>query len=430
MTGNEIQRNRGSWGGGIHVFYAYHAVLSHNQIEGNSASHDGGGIFLWDAHMATIEGNEIAGNTAQGDGGGIHQFQSDDAMLVANRIISNVADCGGGMSILGDWHEQRAALNRMTIVDNTAQTNGGGLYARTCAHTTVDNAVISDNWAGAAGSGVYVSGCSPRFRHTSLARNSGGEGSGVHVTNEPDQHSHMTLTNTVLVSHTVGITVAAGNTATLQATLWGSEIWANRVDWDGAGTIITGAPDDNHWGDPAFVDPDAGDYHIGPGSAVDAGIETGVSRDIDAQIRPHYDRCDLGADEWWPLLTTKAAAPYIVEPGSVVTFTLALTNATSGAIDVHITDTMPVQVSYLGPLVCSSGNGGYASGVVTWTGVVYTDTPASITWTVRITPGVPYSTTIANSAVVSDAFGIFPTEPSLILVPPRYAYLPVVRQSR
>jgi len=41
------------------------------------------------------------------------------------------------------------------------------------------------------------------------------------------------MTNTILFSHTVGITVAAGNTVTLNATLW----QANGVDRSGASPI-------------------------------------------------------------------------------------------------------------------------------------------------------------------------------------------------
>jgi hypothetical protein len=93
---------------------------------------------------------------------------------------------------------------------------------------------------------------------------------------------------------------------------------------------------------------------------------------------------------------------------------------------VRLTDTLPTQVDYLGPLSYNNGHGGYASGILTWTGTVYTATPTLITWTIQVTSDVPYSTTITNSAFVSDAFGMFQTDPALILVPRRSVYLPLI----
>jgi hypothetical protein len=111
----------------------------------------------------------------------------------------------------------------------------------------------------------------------------------------------LAFTNTIIAGHeTVGITVTAGSTATLEATLWGTGASANGIDWAGSGSIITGTPSLNYWGDPAFVDPSGGDYHIGPGSAaLDAGVDVSVRTDIDPQPRP-YLTPDLGADEYWP----------------------------------------------------------------------------------------------------------------------------------
>jgi hypothetical protein len=131
--------------------------------------------------------------------------------------------------------------------------------------------------------------------HTTVARNNGGDGSGVYITGT---NSHVALTNTILVSHTVGITVAAGNTATLEATLWGANTWANGTDWSGEGAIVTGTR--NYWGAPAFVDPNAEDYHIKASSAaVDKGVDAGVDVDIDGEPRPSFAGYDLGADERW-----------------------------------------------------------------------------------------------------------------------------------
>jgi hypothetical protein len=36
--------------------------------------------------------------------------------------------------------------------------------------------------------------------------------------------------NTILAGHTVGIYVGSGSTVSLEATLWGSGVWANDTD--------------------------------------------------------------------------------------------------------------------------------------------------------------------------------------------------------
>jgi len=100
------------------------------------------------------------------------------------------------------------------------------------------------------------------------------------------------LTNTILANHTVGIYVANGNTATLESTLWNG----NTTDWSGEGTINR---NDDYAGSPAFVDPDVGDYHIGPGSAaIDRGVDAGIIVDIDGESRPVDTGYDIGADEF------------------------------------------------------------------------------------------------------------------------------------
>jgi hypothetical protein len=130
--------------------------------------------------------------------------------------------------------------------------------------------------------------------HTTIADNRGGDGSGVYVTEELGYApSTAMLTNTILVSHAVGIRVTLGNTATLENTLW----HGNGKDTDGAGRICTGTLSVD--GDPAFVDPGIGDYHIGPSSAgIDRAVDTGVTVDIDGELRPDGCFADIGADEY------------------------------------------------------------------------------------------------------------------------------------
>jgi hypothetical protein len=97
------------------------------------------------------------------------------------------------------------------------------------------------------------------------------------------------MTNTIIISHIVGIAVTAGDTATLNATLW----HGNTTNWDGAGTI-NHSNDRN--GDPAF---DTDGYHLTSNSAaIDAGVDAGVTTDIDGDARPRGCFSDIGADEF------------------------------------------------------------------------------------------------------------------------------------
>ena len=66
------------------------------------------------------------------------------------------------------------------------------------------------------------------------------------------------------------------------------------------GTIITGTV--NIWDPPAFKDADSGDYHITAASAaLDAGMDAGITTDIDGHPRPMRSGYDMGADELPPV---------------------------------------------------------------------------------------------------------------------------------
>jgi uncharacterized repeat protein (TIGR01451 family) len=196
--------------------------------------------------------------------------------------------------------------------------------------------------------------------------------------------------NTILVSHTVGITVTSGSTARLEATLWG-----NDADWGGAGTIITG--NINVWGDPAFVNPQSGDYHIGPTSAaVDRGIPTDISSDIDGEFRPMGFGSDLGVDERpsaYLLLHKVAWPPFVVGVGQTLTYRVAITNAgINTATHVILTDTLPMQQK---PLTITVTQGNCVPGTAWGSDVICTlDSLASgrridITLTTQVTPAWP-----------------------------------------
>ena len=309
LGGNTISTNTATdLGGGLYL-YSSAATLDGNTISANAVNM-GGGLYL-DNSPATLSGNTISANTANNDGGGLYLFSSA-ATLSGNTVSSNTADNGGGLHL----HDSAATLNGNTIFSNTATSDGGGLYLYSSAamlggntvlsntanrdggglfldesDITLTNTVIADNRADGIGSGLYAMVSSPRLLHTTIARNTGGDGSGVRLLN-----STAVLTNTILVSHTVGITVAAGCAATLESTLWATgTAWANVNNTGGGGTINT---NHDYGGDPAFVNPNVGDYHIALGSAaVDKGVDAGVPTDKDGVPRPQGPAPDLGAYE-------------------------------------------------------------------------------------------------------------------------------------
>lgn len=137
--------------------------------------------------------------------------------------------------------------------------------------------------------------------HNTIADNQG-RGQGVWLS----ASSRAWLTNTILAGNQVGIEASTGNTATLSNTLW----WGNSQNTVGPGPISTSA---NVMGGPAFVNPQANDYHIlSTSAAVDRGIDVGAATDIDGETRPMAGGYDLGADELtWP-------APVVPVPGGAV----------------------------------------------------------------------------------------------------------------
>ena len=199
------------------------------------------------------------------------------------------------------------------------------------------------------------------------------------------------MTNTILVSQTLGIHVRSSGMAKLETTLWGAGAWANATDWSGDGTIITGTH--NYWGDPAYMDPDARDYHIRPSSAaIDTGVNADVITDIDGDPRPLGAGYDIGADEYHglALAVIQRADPDPVRSGEQLTYTLRATNTNNVDLHATITDTLPDHVT--------------PTGVLTWTATITTSGGA---WTqsvvVTVTRG--YSGMLTNRVEVTTAEG-------------------------
>ncbi len=333
-------------GGGIFINESSPLIVN-NVITGNIATDTfgrtgyGGGLYLRSASGAVISGNVIISNVANlngyGDGGGLYLDQSS-AQVRANQILSNYATgisnfgWGGGISvdygaptvennilrgnranpagmqrgaalhtyndsglyrsnIIGDnagesavcLQGSRARLESNWVISNTAAV-GVELFTSSGTGPLLINNIIARSGTTATIRAIWTSGSAiqAQLLHNTLVGS--GIGSGIYVTGS----ATLFLTNTIIVSHTWGITSVTPASATVNAdhTLF----WANMSPG------IQGTNPVN--GDPRFVNPAGGDYHISAGSAAqDAGATTAITADIDGDRRPIGAAPDIGADE-------------------------------------------------------------------------------------------------------------------------------------
>jgi hypothetical protein len=273
-------------GGGVYVESAS-PIIRNNRIVGNSADGDGGAIFV-NGGSAQILNNQIVGNTGTW-AGGLRIINDADATIVGNEIMSNVAQNSGGGIDLACCGGTIPLVAQNIIVNNDGGAHGGGIRVNT-THALLVNNILAGNQAD-GGTDIWLDGMvgypvSTTLLHNTLAGGpAGGEAVwvGTHVT--------ATLVNNIIVSYTMGITNTAPTSSTVTAdyTLFDSNV----IDYGGG---VSSAHEVG--GNPLFVDPDGGDYHIGPGSpAIDRGTDAGVTTDLDGDRRPLGPLPDLGADE-------------------------------------------------------------------------------------------------------------------------------------
>jgi uncharacterized repeat protein (TIGR01451 family) len=368
---NSFLSNTAIIGGGLCVADTYQATVVGNMISNNFATQDAGGVLV-SSSGATFTNNTITANTAAGGhGGGIYAVDSFPTVDVNSNIVSeNTAVSGGGVYLSSG----RGSLNNNTITKNHATANqswqgggggaalyggaftvrgnvvisntaiwGGGFHLSSVWPVTLSNTLVADNHA-SLGSGIYIYNADVYLLYTTVARNR--EGSAIYYDPLiPD--GTLTLTNTIVASNSIGIELQwgrLGQVVALESTLWGTGAWANLVDYiDHSGFMLTSTHD--YWGDPDFVNPAVGDYHIGPASAaIDRGVDTSVKDDLDGDLRPQNLKPDLGADErrGTYLLPIGTADSPGLNAGQIVTYRLAITNiGVSTATHVILTDGLP-----------------------------------------------------------------------------------------
>ncbi len=325
--------NMGGAGGGVQCWYANGLTLSNNHILGNTSGFGGGAYMGWCGNIDIIgniftanNGGGLAlhacgGNGARcqvienifdsnnGDLGGGMWVDFVDVRLYRNTFVANTARAGGGLFVYldGTVNEDGSPafyylLNENIFLSNAAERGGGLMISGGIGNATLTNTLIADNQASLEGAGVYItSALNVHLLHTTLARNRGGDGSGVYVGElylwpwQQPGPSTMVMTNTILAYQEVGIKVSDASTVTVNGVLWHADPITLTQAYSATVWV-----QNQHSGNPVFLAPDTGDYHIGETSAArDMGVSSGIWIDIDGEPRPYGAGWDLGADEFF-----------------------------------------------------------------------------------------------------------------------------------
>jgi hypothetical protein len=308
----------GNTGGAVAVIGPSKVVVEDSIIQDNQSANDfegGAGIFVNDPNAdVTLARNLIVGNVASyngGSGGGL-RVQSGTVVAYQNTFTGN-SGAGGG-AVEGGGGSLTLRHNR--FVSNSAFF-GGTIELRGASATMNGNVILGSGGGSAQGTAISVGGGTVDARNDVIADIANPDGEAVYVDGGTLTARHWTLANNgsygvLLTGGTATLTnlIVSGHTT---AGLSGPGITANTtLFYDNGANCADGAICNSSLsGDPAFVDPAGGDYHITIGSeAMDAGVDAGVHDDLDGHYRPYNWGPDIGADE------LVAAA---VDPGSSTT---------------------------------------------------------------------------------------------------------------
>jgi hypothetical protein len=291
ISDNLIISNTGSLafcgaGGGIFIDYSNSGLqVKSNKVLSNTATTTnygcawGGGIYGGPSGVL-IQGNTISGNRANGYGGGsgagIYQWYGS-ATYLNNLIKENLGNVSGEAVYLG---YSQARFEGNLVIDNATNAGLRLINGSGNGPTLVNNVVVHDGNDAFAPIGDVSVPLTAKLIHNTLIGS--GSGNGILV---DSGYVTLKMTNTIITNFAWGITNTFPSSSTL--TNDHTQFWANTHDGLRGSNPVDG--------NPLFAEDG---YHLGLGSAaINAGVDAGITTDMDGDLRPLGPRFDIGADE-------------------------------------------------------------------------------------------------------------------------------------
>lgn len=407
LQNTTISGNSAVAGGG--VYNEAELVMDSSTVSGNTAGNDGGGIYGGFGSLALITNSTVSGNQALGEN--ISTIVLSDMKL---GFFPNDGAGGGIYQILG-----ALALVNSTVSGNSAGSLGGGLFFI----TNFPNLQAGEGLA--QGNGVDLG-----LFNVTMARNTAGDAGGGVLLFEVDFNGDLTAGATGFQS-VVANSLIAANTAGAGADCvgaFGSQGYnlIGQVDDNCVGFAATG----DRTGSPSTpLDPRIGDLQNNGGPTQTHGLLQGspaidtanpdgcldedglpLTRDQRNLVRPVNATglaaaiCDIGAYEVGGavlrVVKSDDTGGQSVALGETFTYTITVTNEGPNlATDVQLSDPLPGQVDFLGPITASQGSCNNAGDVVT---CALGEIPVGATVTVSFAvTAVSPSTTVVNTVTVT-----------------------------
>jgi hypothetical protein len=113
---------------------------------------------------------------------------------------------------------------------------------------------------------------------------------------------------------------------------------------------------------------------------------------------------------------------------TTLAYTIQLQNPGPTLPSVHVTSTLPAEVTYQGDLWASSGSYGESGGTITWEGAVEAGAPVEITYSAVENPGIIETVISVNLVQVDDGLGNTRTHEVAAMLNGYPIYLPLVQK--